>query len=303
VTLDASAASGHEFTGWSGACQGTATPCTVTLAGARYVAAHFRMIPPMVMSFYHLDTLGSVRAVTNATGGEVRRDDYQAFGEAGTPPQGDSIRFTGKERDAETALDYFGARYYRNLTGRFTTVDPDHVGGDIFDPQSWNAYAYARNNPLRFVDPTGRAFQNFCPPGQYCERVQVTAKKLPNILDALEDVNTMAGWLGFSDVVLHAGKRAAWLMSGAVLGRLTVISGDVMLATRLGAVIFKTGHYAQRLIAAGVDVGRAEAAVQAAIKAGGPLVNEIIVDGVKLRYIAEARPGGLISVGTIHLLK
>jgi len=158
VTLTATAATGHEFTGWGGPCKGTA-PCTVMMADARYVAAHFRLIPAVGTSFYHLDTLGSVRAVTNAVGDVIRRDDYHAFGEAGTPPVGDPIRFTGKERDAETALDYFGARYYRNLTGRFTTVDPGHVGGNTVDPQSWNAYAYARNNPLRFEDPTGTDYR------------------------------------------------------------------------------------------------------------------------------------------------
>ncbi|MBY0493555.1 MAG: RHS repeat-associated core domain-containing protein [Cyanobacteria bacterium] len=52
-------------------------------------------------------------------------------------------------------MDYFGARYYRPESGRFTSVDPGHVGGDILNPQSWNGYAYALNNPFRFVDPFG----------------------------------------------------------------------------------------------------------------------------------------------------
>jgi hypothetical protein len=43
--------------------------------------------------------------------------------------------------------------------GRFTTSDPDHIGGNTFDPQSWNAYAYARNNPFRFVDPNGTDYE------------------------------------------------------------------------------------------------------------------------------------------------
>jgi RHS repeat-associated protein len=94
-------------------------------------------------------------------GNVVRRHDYYPFGEEYAPPPltPDRLRFTGKERDVETGLDYFGARYYASRTGRFTTVDPGHVGGNIFDPQSWNAYAYARNNPLRFVDPTGTDYR------------------------------------------------------------------------------------------------------------------------------------------------
>jgi RHS repeat-associated protein len=66
------------------------------------------------------------------------------------------IKFTGKERDAETGLDYFGARYYSGAQGRFTSPDP--LGGHLADPQTLNRYAYVRNNPLRFNDPTGLDF-------------------------------------------------------------------------------------------------------------------------------------------------
>ena len=81
-----------------------------------------------------------------------------AEGVAAASPPAQTRLFTGKERDAETGLDYFGARYYRQDLGRFTTVDPHHVGGNILDPQSWNAYAYARNNPLRYIDPDGLSY-------------------------------------------------------------------------------------------------------------------------------------------------
>jgi RHS repeat-associated protein len=64
---------------------------------------------------------------------------------------------TAKERDIETGLDYFGARYYASMQGRFTGPDPISIGVDrIFDPQRFNRYAYARNNPLIFTDPDGR---------------------------------------------------------------------------------------------------------------------------------------------------
>lgn len=63
--------------------------------------------------------------------------------------------FTGKERDAETGLDYFGARYMSAAQGRFTSPDAPLVDQNPADPQSWNLYSYGRNNPLRFIDPTG----------------------------------------------------------------------------------------------------------------------------------------------------
>lgn len=64
-------------------------------------------------------------------------------------------KFTQKERDNETGLDYFGARYYASVQGRFTSPDPLLSSGTVFDPQSWNRYFYASNNPLKYTDPTG----------------------------------------------------------------------------------------------------------------------------------------------------
>ena len=65
-------------------------------------------------------------------------------------------RFTGKERDAESGLDDFGARYYASTMGRFMSPDPLSI--EMYrlpDPQQLNLYMYARNNPLVITDPTG----------------------------------------------------------------------------------------------------------------------------------------------------
>ncbi|MEO8049389.1 MAG: RHS repeat-associated core domain-containing protein [Acidobacteriota bacterium] len=63
--------------------------------------------------------------------------------------------FTSKERDAETGLDFFGARYMSSAQGRFTTVGPVFATASLFNPQSWNGYAYTLNNPLKYVDTDG----------------------------------------------------------------------------------------------------------------------------------------------------
>ena len=65
------------------------------------------------------------------------------------------MHFTGKERDSESNLDNFGARYDSSSTGRFMSPDPLMASAHVGDPQSWNRYTYALNNPLRFTDPTG----------------------------------------------------------------------------------------------------------------------------------------------------
>ncbi len=64
--------------------------------------------------------------------------------------------FTGKKRDAEAGLDYFGARYLSAAQGRFTSPDVPLVDQHATDPQSWSLYTYVRNNPLRNVDPSIR---------------------------------------------------------------------------------------------------------------------------------------------------
>src|ERR1041385_2464101 len=118
------------------------------------------------------DQLGTPRMIFDQSGSlaNVSRHDYLPFGEelgAGTggrtTAQGysasDGIRqhFISKERDTETGLDYFGARYFSSTQGRFTGVDP--VGATkyhLLDPQLWNAYSYGLNNPLTIIDVDGR---------------------------------------------------------------------------------------------------------------------------------------------------
>lgn len=63
---------------------------------------------------------------------------------------------TIKERDDETGLDYFDTRYYSSQQGRFTSTDPIIMALErAVDPQQINLYAYARDNPLKYIDPTG----------------------------------------------------------------------------------------------------------------------------------------------------
>jgi RHS repeat-associated protein len=80
-------------------------------------------------------------------------------------------RCTSKERDAETGLDYFGARYFSGAQGRFTTVDPLMASAYVSNPQSWNRYTYALNNPLRFVDPNGIDVPAACAEDKNCQIV------------------------------------------------------------------------------------------------------------------------------------
>src|SRR6266545_2511688 len=115
------------------------------------------------------DHLGSPRAWTDGSGNLTTggRHDYAPFGEelsagvgirsASNGYSGDSVRqkFGSKEHDIETGFDYFIARYYSSVQGRFTSVDPGNAGAEMEYPQAWNGYSYAINNPLTYSDPDG----------------------------------------------------------------------------------------------------------------------------------------------------
>jgi RHS repeat-associated protein len=114
--------------------------------------------PTDEVRYYHLDAIGSVRMVTDANGDILAYHDYTPFGQQWQAPMFSNLRrFAGKEFDAETEYDYFGGRFYRSASGRFTTADPQlGIETALADPQRWNRYSYVSNRPLRKVDPDGR---------------------------------------------------------------------------------------------------------------------------------------------------
>jgi RHS repeat-associated protein len=134
-------------------------------------------VKPTGTSHLHTDHLGTVRAITNAASTRTSYHVYYPFGEEATGIAQDTqrMKFTGHERDlgvttsAADDLDYMHARFHNPQTGRFLGTDRFDVlslqFGDEEDvgrfreylgtPQSWNRYAYAKNSPLRYVDPDG----------------------------------------------------------------------------------------------------------------------------------------------------
>ncbi len=100
--------------------------------------------------------------ITSADGSQIEQEsDYYPYGGEPVITSGlNSYKFTGKERDSETQLDYFGARHYASSMGRFMQPDPMFFQASmVTDPQRFNLYAYVRNSPLNLVDPTGEAIE------------------------------------------------------------------------------------------------------------------------------------------------
>jgi RHS repeat-associated protein len=102
--------------------------------------------------YYHKDGLGSVSALTSSAGSVVKRYKYRTFGEiyseSGTLVQ--PYTFTAREKDSETGLYYYRARYYDPKAGRFISKDSiGFAGGDA------NQYRYVNNNAVNSIDPLG----------------------------------------------------------------------------------------------------------------------------------------------------
>ena len=108
----------------------------------------------LVRYYYVKDHIGNIRQTLDHSGTIVAAQDYYSYGEyirsynQGLP--NDRYKFTGKERDNETNLDYFGARYYESSSGRWLSIDPSADKYPNLSP-----YIYCLNNPLNHLDPDG----------------------------------------------------------------------------------------------------------------------------------------------------
>ncbi len=100
--------------------------------------------------------MGSTILVTDSNGNEKSTETYKAYGEGTTGNLTTNYKWTGGETD-DSGLYYFNARYYSPETGRFISVDPAVIMGmdvGLSIEEICNPYIYARNNPIRYTDPT-----------------------------------------------------------------------------------------------------------------------------------------------------
>ena len=157
--------------------------------------------------------------------------------------------FTGQERDVEvdSALDYFGARYMSAAQGRFTSPDEPLADQQTRDPQSWNLYGYVRNNPLRFIDPSGRTcvpngsggYKDVEGPGGTCAdalKGDIAEAKKPSVTVTAQGppspqlLSVGQGVQRAGPIVEAVGWGTLGIMAGAGAGAATVgVSGTVSL--------------------------------------------------------------------------
>jgi RHS repeat-associated protein len=235
-------------------------------------------------SYYHTDLLGSTRAAVQGTT-IVESYDYEPWGllmPGRTLGSGTKEGFTGKERDAESGLDYFGARLYMPALGRWTGVDPlaeKHP--------EWSPYNYVLNNPLVLIDPDGQqvsaqqAMQIFADVGRRTAPVKAV----------VEGVAEAAGMRDFVEGVDDLAQ------GNVVAGVVKVATSAPLPATRGGRLVRAAGELGD----AAADVSKTARAVDGGagatsrvVQTGGKIGGDAAQAGGRAAHDADfvVTPGG-----------
>ena len=194
--------------------------------------------------FYHPDHLGSATWITHGSSA-VQFIHYMPFGEMWYNQQGSAynerFKFTGKERDAETGYDYFGARYYSADMPLWLSVDPLADKYPNISP-----YAYCNWNPVKYVDPDGKA-------------IHVAAGAIIGAVIG----GTISGISAMNDPTKSGrqvlGAIAGGALSGAITGGAAAFTGGLSLGATgtiaFGAISGAAGESAGSLISQGIGNG------------------------------------------------
>jgi len=167
--------------------------------------------------YYHADHLGGTNVLTNSTGVKKELIEYMPFGEYarhemyGSSSEVAWFYFTGKPLDDETGLYYYGARYYDPSIGRFIT--PDLLVQAPGNPQTFNRYTYANNNPVNLVDPSGHGWFK-----KFWKKVTNFFEDFGNFVSPLGRAVVTGDWKSFGTIV---GSAVAAVASFGALAAFT----------------------------------------------------------------------------------
>jgi RHS repeat-associated protein len=248
------------------------------------------VLPSVGWMFLQHDASGSVISSTWAGGGLLFKENYQPYGsQINGSAQGYTQRaFAGHKQDAQDLI-YMGARYYNPQIGRFLSIDPKEA--DPSDLHSLNRYAYANNNPYRYVDPDGYA------------AAPLSSSNLANLGAPIVQSSRAAGIDGM--IIAGAGMGHLYDETNSAGG-----GGGAVGASAAGALLRREGSAVLRgatseaaavreiTLSRGVHGEAAQHAAEA-IKAGRPSV--LTIDRAGAAANRQASTGALSKVTGKHL--
>jgi RHS repeat-associated protein len=255
----------------------------------------------------HPDPSGSPAMLSDASGLVAAREHYRPYGDKlFSPNTNESAGFANKAFDASTNLSYMSARYYNPTLGRFISPDPVHfVEGNI---HSFNRYAYANNNPMRYIDPTGMFTEETA---KEADKMGVQGDPVPAAVQGpVQQLTTgLAVVTVAAPLAVAAGPSfLGWVATGwnaakAALGLSSKSSTpSATLDITFGRVPNQITH-ATRHIDGKVNVDAVKTAIKDdlskinATLAPGRNVSSVTVEGVKVDYTAFKSVDGAINVG------
>ena len=229
--------------------------------------------------YYHQDALGSTRALTDATGQVDSVYAYDPYGNvvsfsgSSTP---NPFQFAGQYRDAESGLQYLRARYYDPPTAQFISSDPISVA-------TRHRYAYALDNPIGNVDPTG-LFNLVQDLGPYAGTISAFLAGLvlitlpdPVVSGALDVASTAFGVLG---AVYDCGK--SWFSWNCAISVAGAVVGGISIAARIGRLLWTLPV----LLARSNLQSLAYAAIDLA--GGAEKINAFAYQAIQLQHLADS---------------
>jgi RHS repeat-associated protein len=253
-----------------------------------------------VAEYYHPDHLHSAQVMSTTGGGLYQHYEYAAYGNSRYTYSATAFpisrRYTSQVLDEETGLYYFGARYYDPVIGRF--IQPDTMIANRFDPQAYDRYAYARDNPLEYVDPNGHAWQIFS--GEYwknlAHRLFIGGNGTPQLDPNSEQALASAAGIGPTQLTDENGNP----ISG---GQATIQVGMAVVNGVLQTGMMLTGEgEAEGVVKAGEEVVQGEKAAGAAAKLED--AGTASLQGQKGSYVHEFKSGKkYIGKGTEKRMK
>jgi RHS repeat-associated protein len=198
--------------------------------------------PDGTINFFQDDHLGSNSIVTDISGALLESTTYYPYGETKTGATLSKYQFTGQEKDP-TGLYYYGARFYNPHIAHFTQADT--LLANVYDPQQLNRYAYARNNPVIYTDPSGHFIilpfliigigaAAFGYVDEYNQRSEYAAANNTSVSDTLTDPNFH----------LDTGRVGSAAVKGAGAAVVAMAMAPVVVSD-IGGILITTGFLAK----------------------------------------------------------